>query len=162
VSVNAFRLIFAAGLAAVIPSLWRHRPTSMPVAAPSHLRAAEIGLAGGVGGLFTGAVSAGVGEATIPVLSRRALAMPVIAATATSLVVITVGAATATTALRMVAEHQLTQFAWPIVAWGVPGAVIGQELAVRTQGRIADRPVRVLLGALFAVVSGGFVALALR
>ena len=162
VSVAAFRLVFAAGLVAVIPTLWRPRPAAMAPRAPQRLTAGEIAIAGGLGGLMTGIVSAGVGEASIPVLSRRALAMPAVAASATVLVAFTVGAAIITTAARLAIDHQLGHFAWPVVAWGVPGAIIGQELAVRTQGRIAERPVRMFLGGLFAVIASGFVALAVR
>ncbi len=113
-------------------------------------------MAGGLGGLFTGVVSAGVGETTIPVLARRSLAMP------TVLVAVTVGAATVTTAARLVGEHKLGNLAWAVIAWGTRGAILGEELAVRAQGRIAERPVRRCLAVLFVVVAGGFVALAVR
>lgn len=162
VSLAAFRLLFAAGLLAVVPSLCRRQRRVMSAFAPHHLTPAELSVAGGVGGLLTGIVSAGVGEATIPVLSRRSLAMPAVAATATVLVACTVGAATLTTAARLAATHQLGHAAWPVAAWGVPGAVIGQEIAVSAQGHIAERPVRLFLAALFVVISAAFVALALR
>jgi uncharacterized membrane protein YfcA len=162
VPVDAFRVVFAAGLVGVTPMLLRRGPREMPASAPRRLGVGEIVLAGGVGGLFTGVVSAGVGEATIPVLSRRALALPTVAATATALIAFTVGAATATTALRLAVDHQLTQYPWRVVAWGAPGAVLGEELAVRVQGRIPERPVRVGLGVLFAGIAVAFVALALR
>ena len=160
--VAAFRLIFAGGLVCIVPSLWRQRTVAIDAAAPPTLGLGQVALAGGVGGLFTGVVSAGVGEATIPVLGRRGLAMPMIAATATVLVAVTVGAATATTAARLVVDDKLAELAWPVMAWGVPGAVLGEELAVRAQGHVGERPVRLALGGLFLVVSAAFVALAVR
>jgi uncharacterized membrane protein YfcA len=162
VPLRAFRLVFAGGLLALIPSLLGRPSHLVRAHAPDRLRAAELVVAGGIGGLITGVVSAGVGEATIPVLARRELAMPAIAATATALVALTVGVATATTAGRLALDHQLTHFAWPVVAWGAPGALIGEELAVRGQGRVGAGPVRALLAALFAGISAAFVALALR
>ena len=122
----------------------------------------QVGLVGGVGGLLTGIVSAGVGEAAIPVLSRRGLAMPVVAATATVLVAATVGAATVATAARLASAGTLRDLAWPVIWWGTPGAVLGEELAVRSQGRIPERPVRIFLGALFVAIAAAFVVLALR
>ena len=161
VPVPAFRLLFAAGLIALAPLLWRPRPIG-PQPSDARLSLGQVGLAGGLGGLFTGIVSAGVGETTIPVLSRRGLAMPVVAATATVLVAATVGAATVATAVRLAAAGALGDLAWPVIAWGTPGAVLGEELAVRSQGRIPERPVRAFCGVLFLVIAGAFIALGLR
>jgi uncharacterized membrane protein YfcA len=160
VPVAVFRLIFAAGLVAIVPSLWRPHPRPGVLTGALTLR--QVVFAGGLGGVFTGVVSAGVGETTVPILCRRSLAMPAIAATATVLVAVTVGAATVTTAARLIVEGRLTQFAWPVVAWGAPGAIVGEELAVRSQGRISDRPVQMFLGGLFIVISAAFIALALQ
>ncbi len=159
--VEAFRILFAVGLVVVVPSLWRRRPP-IPAAGwqAGALTPADVAIAGGVGGLFTGVVSAGVGEATVPLLSRRAMLMPLAAATATVLVAMTVGAATLATAARLVLAGSLGDQAWPVVAFGAPGAIIGEEIAVRTQGRIPDRPLRLLVGGLFLVISAGFVLLA--
>jgi uncharacterized membrane protein YfcA len=65
---------FAAGLIAIAPLLWRQRRPVASSWSDGRLSLGQIGLAGGIGGLFTGIVSVGVGE-TIPVLSRRGLAM---------------------------------------------------------------------------------------
>jgi len=161
IQVRPFRLLFAAGLIALAPLLARRRP---PATSPPDRRMApgDVALAGGIGGLFTGIVSAGVGEATIPILSRRGLAMPVVSATATVLVAFTVGAAVIATAVRLASAGSLGGLAWPVVAWGTPGAVLGEELAVRSQGRIPERPVRLFCGCLFPLIGCAFVALALR
>jgi len=161
VPVPAFRLLFAAGLIATAPLLLRPRPIG-PQPTGGRLSLPQMGLAGGIGGLFTGIVSAGVGEATIPVLSRRGLPMPVVSATATVLVAATVGAAIVATAVRLASVGTLGALAWPVIAWGTPGAVLGEELAVRSQGRIPERPVRVFFGGPFLVIAGAFVALGLR
>lgn len=162
VPVAAFRLLFAAGLVAMAPLLWRGRRPAAPAAYRDRLSLAQVGLAGGIGGLFTGVVSAGVGETTIPVLSRRGLAMPLVAATATVLVAVTVGAAVFATAARLAAAGSLGSLPWPVVAWGTPGAVMGEELAVRSQGRIPEQPVRVCCAGLFLLIGAAFVVLALR
>jgi uncharacterized membrane protein YfcA len=162
VPVPAFRLLFAAGLIAIAPLLWRRRRPAGSRPPDRGLTPGQIVLAGGIGGLFTGIVSAGVGETTIPVLSRRGLAMPLVAATATVLVAVTVGAATVTTATRLASAGALGNQAWSVVAWGTPGAILGEELAVRSQGHIPERPVRVFSGGLFLVIAAAFLALALR
>jgi uncharacterized membrane protein YfcA len=159
--VAVFRLLFAAGLVIVIPSLLRWRPPGAAAEQP-RLTLGQLALAGGVGGLFTGVVSAGIGEAIRPVLTRHHLPMAVIAGTATTLVAVTVGAAIAASATRLAVTGKLTDLVWPVMVWGIPGAVLGQELGVRSQGRIPDRPVQVFLGLLFAVIAAGFVALALH
>lgn len=162
VPVAAFRLIFSAGLVVVAVSLWAQRRGAALSTVPPCMGAGELALAGGLGGLITGIVSAGAGEATIPVLSRRGLALPLVAATATAVVAVTVGAATVTTVGRLMAGPGLGHAAWPVMAWGTPGAVLGEELAVRNQGRIPERLVRLVLGAVFLVVTGAFVNLALQ
>jgi uncharacterized membrane protein YfcA len=162
VPLSIFRLLFAAGLIAIAPLLWRRRGRGAQQPFDDRISPGQIVLAGGVGGLFTGIVSAGVGEATVPILSRRGLALPLVAATATVLVAATAGAATVATAARLASAGTLGSLAWPVIAWGAPGAVLGQELAVRSQGRIPEHPVRVFCGALFLVIAAAFIALAVR
>ena len=161
VPVRVFRLLFAAGLVAIAPVLLRRR-SPVPEGSGARLSLGQLGLVGGVGGMLTGIVSAGVGETAIPVLSRRGLAMPVVAATAAVLVAATVGAATMATAARLAFAGTLRDLAWPVIWWGTPGAVLGEELAVRSQGRIPERPVQIFLGALFVAIAVAFLVLALR
>jgi uncharacterized membrane protein YfcA len=122
----------------------------------------DLAIAGVIGGTITGIVSAGVGEASLSILNRRRLPMAVCSASATVLVAFTVGAATITTAGRFALDGSLSNAAWPVVAWGLPGAVVGAETACRLQGQIPERPVRRFLAFLFVLIAVAFTALALR
>lgn len=160
VPVALFRLGFAAGLIVVSGLLVRvgRRPGATSGAAK--LSIAELLIAGGAGGLITGIISAGAGEAAVPILARKGLALPAVAATATVLVAVTVGTATVVTATRLLATIGLHDMAWAVIAWGTPGAIIGEELAVRSQGRLPERAMRLSLSILFVLIALAFARLA--
>lgn len=107
----------------------------------------------GVGALIAGLISTGVGEATLPILVRKGhFPVPVAAATSTLVVAATVAAASLTHGILLVAHGGLSAIPWDLIAWGVPGAIIGAALGTRLQGRISERATRFFFSTLFAVI----------
>lgn len=47
---------------------------------------------------------------------------------------------------------------WNLLAWAVPGAVIGAYLGTALQGRIQERTTRLFFAALFGLIGLTFVA----
>ena len=83
----------------------------------------------GAGAFVAGPISTGVGEATLPPLVRRSrFPVPVAAATST------------------------------VIAWAMPGAVLGAVAGTRLQGRFSERATRWFFTVLFAAVGVTFLA----
>ncbi|WP_022834333.1 sulfite exporter TauE/SafE family protein [Salisaeta longa] len=111
---------------------------------------------GGIGGLFIGMVSTGLGEMNGYLLLQRCR-IPSRVAIATSVFVVAV------TALVASAGHvvefvraggdQLTQLLH-LLLWVVPGVVVGGQVGPAVAERIPDRVLELGMGVLFLLVSG--------
>jgi len=111
----------------------------------------------GVGAFFAGLISTGVGEATLPGLIRRSR-FPVAVAAATSTVVVagTVLGAALTHMVQLAADGGLSAIPWNLIAWAVPGAVIGAFVGTSLQGKVSARATRWFLGTLFMFIGAAF------
>lgn len=113
-------------------------------------------LSGG-GAFVAGLISTGVGEATLPPLVQRSrLPVPVAAATSTVIVASTVAGAALTHAVQLVVEGGISAVPWNLIAWAVPGALVGAHIGTRLQGRISERAARFFFAGLFAAIGATF------
>ncbi len=107
----------------------------------------------GIGALLAGLISTGVGEATLPTLVRKGrFPVPVAAATSTLVVAGTVVAASIMHGILLAVHGELSAIPWSLIAWGVPGAIIGAAFGTRLQGRISERATRIAFSTLFAAI----------
>lgn len=114
-------------------------------------------LISGVGAFVAGMISTGVGEATMPPLVRRS-GFPVAVAAATSTIVVAgtvVGAAT-THAIQLMLEGGFSAVPWNLIAWAVPGALLGATIGTRLQGHIDERIAKIFFGFLFLAIGATF------
>ena len=110
-----------------------------------------------IGALLTGLISTGVGEATLPTLVRRSrFPVPVAAATSTLIVAVTVFAAALAHLVQLAREGGFAAIPWNLIAWGVPGAIIGATIGTHLQGRVSERATRLFFSALFFVIGVTF------
>lgn len=111
----------------------------------------------GLGAFLAGLISTGVGEATLPGLIRRShYPVPVAAATSTVVVAGTVVGAALTHFVQLYAGGGLMAIPWNLIAWAVPGAVIGAHIGTRLQGSASERASRLFFAFLFASVGIAF------
>jgi hypothetical protein len=113
----------------------------------------------GLGAVFAGLVSTGVGEATLPALTGRSrFPVPVAAATSTVVVASTVVGAAVTHLVRLARDGGLAAIPWNLLVWAVPGAIIGAVIGTALQGRIPARAAQAFFAGLFALIGVVFVA----
>lgn len=114
-------------------------------------------LLSGLGAFFAGLISTGVGEATLPGLVRRSR-FPVAVAAATSTVVVagTVVGAALTHMVQLAADGGFAAIPWNLIAWAVPGALLGAILGTGLQGRVSPRLTRWFFGGLFLTIGVTF------
>ena len=118
---------------------------------PHHGRGAYVTA---LGAFLTGMVSVGIGEVIMPQLSKRnRVPVPVAAATSVFIVIVTVASASFTQISTLIAEGGLHAVPWHLVAYAVPGVILGGQIGPRLQGRIAHRTMERGIGILFAVIS---------
>lgn len=107
----------------------------------------------GVGAFLAGLISTGVGEATLPTLVRQSrFPVPVAAATSTLVVAGTVTGAAVTHLVELGRTGGLAAIPWNLIAWAVPGAMIGAIVGTQLQGRVGERASRIFFGALFLTI----------
>ena len=111
----------------------------------------------GVGAFLAGLISTGVGEATMPPLvGRSRFPIPVAAATSTVVVAGTVVGAASTHAVQLMLEDGFSAVPWNLVAWAVPGALIGATIGTRLQGRIDAQAAKLFFACLFLAIGVTF------
>lgn len=110
------------------------------------------------GGVATGMISTGVGEAVMPNLARRLrVPLPVAAATSTVVVAGTLVGASMTHLYQLWAEGGFGSIPWDLIVWAVPGAIIGAQIGTWSQGRLDERVSGLLFAALFLVIGITFI-----
>ncbi len=111
-------------------------------------------VATGLGAFLTGMLSVGIGEVVMPQLSKRnRVPIPVAAATSVLIVIVTVAAASFTQISAIVAEGGVDAVPWNLVAYTIPGVIIGGQIGPRLQGKVSQRDMERSIGVLFAVIS---------
>ncbi len=104
-----------------------------------------------------GLVSVGLGELLMPNLVKRCkIPVAVSAATSVFVIAVTVLSGSVTAILALLQQGGVDAVPWSLVAYTVPGAVIGGQLGSRFQGRISDAMTERIIATLFAVVGVAF------
>ncbi|MEX2548812.1 MAG: sulfite exporter TauE/SafE family protein [Nitriliruptoraceae bacterium] len=111
----------------------------------------QLVLSGG-GAVLAGLISTGVGEATLPGLVRRSgFPLAVAAATSTVVVAATVTGAAMTHLGELAREGGFAAIPWNLLAWAVPGAIVGALIGTHLQGRLPERASRLFFATLFGL-----------
>ena len=106
-----------------------------------------------VGAFLTGMVSVGIGEVTISQLTRKGMPIAVAAATSVLVVIVTVVFASATLATQLIRGGGWTAVPWDLLAYDIPGVLIGGQIGPRLQGKIAPHTMRRAIAVLFVVLA---------
>lgn len=110
----------------------------------------------GIGGLFLGMVSSGLGELNGYFLLQRCR-VPSSVSVATSVFVVAITALTASVAhVVQFAQGDLTDLGrmLNLLLFTVPGVIIGAQLGPMLAKRVADRSMEIFLGLLFTLTAG--------
>ena len=116
----------------------------------------------GVGAFLTGLLGVGIGEVIMPQLVKRNhVPVPVAAATSVFTVIVVIAAASFTQVAALVAAGGANVVPWNLVAYTIPGVIIGGQIGPRLQGKIAQRTMEKTIATLFAIIglAMGFIAL---
>ncbi len=116
----------------------------------------------GIGSFLTGLLGVGVGEVIMPQLVKRNhVPVPVAAATSVFIVIVTIAAASFTQVSALIAAGGVNAIPWNLVAYTIPGVIIGGQIGPRLQGTISQRTMEKTIAILFAIigVAMGFIAL---
>ena len=104
-----------------------------------------------------GLVSVGLGELLMPNLVKRCkIPVAVSAATSVFVIAVTVLSGSLTAILTLLQAGGVDSVPWGLIAYTVPGAVIGGQLGSKFQGRISAVTTERIIGILFAVVGVAF------
>ncbi len=104
-----------------------------------------------------GLVSVGLGELLMPNLVKRCkIPVAVSAATSVFVIAVTVLSGSITAILALLRHGGVDAVPWGLIAYTVPGAVIGGQLGSRFQGRISDAMTERIIATLFAIVGVAF------
>ena len=107
----------------------------------------------GLGAFLTGLVSVGIGEVTISKLARKGLPVAVAAATSVLVVIVTVAFASTTLAAQLVKGAGWTAVPWNLLLYDIPGVLIGGQIGPRLQGKIAPHVMRRAIAVLFVLLA---------
>jgi uncharacterized membrane protein YfcA len=142
----------AAGMRRVVDSEGRHYAYAQP----------KLGIgariATGIGAFLTGVVSVGIGEVVVPTLTRQRVPVAIAAATSVAVVIVTAASASITLIAQIVSAGGAV--AWHLVAWTIPGVLIGGQIGPRLQGRIQQRTMERLVGGVFLALAVAMFAVA--
>ncbi len=115
-----------------------------------------------VGSFLTGLLGVGVGEVIMPQLVKRDhVPVPVAAATSVFIVIVTIAAASFTQVSALIAAGGANAIPWNLVAYTIPGVIIGGQIGPRLQGKVTQRTMEKTIATLFAIIglAMGFIAL---
>jgi uncharacterized protein len=111
-------------------------------------------LATGIGAFLTGIASVGIGESVMPQLVRRNhVPIPVAAATSVFVVIVIVAATSFTLISELIREGGASAVPWHLVAYTIPGVIIGGQIGPRLQGKIPVRMMERGVATLFLAIS---------
>jgi uncharacterized protein len=106
-----------------------------------------------------GLVSVGLGELLMPNLVKRCkIPVAVSAATSVFVIAVTVLSGSVTAILALIQRGGLDSVPWGLIAYTVPGAIIGGQLGSRFQGTLSAATTERIIATLFAVVGVAFLA----
>lgn len=116
----------------------------------------------GIGAFLTGMVSVGIGEVTISKLTRKGMPIAVAAATSVMVVIVTVALASTTLAVQLIRDGGWTAVPWDLLLYDIPGVLIGGQIGPRLQGRIAPHTMRRAIAVLFVILGTAMMGVAWR
>ena len=116
----------------------------------------------GLGAFLTGMVSVGIGEVTISKLTRKGLPIAVAAATSVLVVIVTVALASTTLAVQLIRDGGWTAVPWDLLVYDIPGVLIGGQIGPRLQGKIAPHTMRRAIAVLFVILATAMMTVAWR
>ena len=105
-----------------------------------------------VGAFLTGMVSVGIGEVIVPQLTKRGVPVAIAAATSVAVVIVTAICASFTLIGQLISEAGVSAVPWNLVAYTIPGVIIGGQIGPRLQGRISHRTMEIAIASLFVVL----------
>ena len=106
----------------------------------------------GVGAFMTGLVSVGIGEVTISQLTRRGVPIAVAAATSVLVVILTVATASSALAVELIRDGGWSAVPWHLLVYDIPGVLIGGQIGPRLQGRFNQRTLQKAIAVMFVVI----------
>ncbi len=116
----------------------------------------------GLGAFLTGMVSVGIGEVTISKLTRKGLPIAIAAATSVLVVIVTVAFASTTLAVQLIRDGGWTAVPWDLLVYDIPGVLIGGQIGPLLQGRVAPHTMRRAIAILFVVLAIAMMSVAWR
>ncbi len=116
----------------------------------------------GLGAFLTGMVSVGIGEVIVPQLTKRGVPMAVAVAASVSIVIVTVACASFTLIAQLISAGGFEAVPWNLVMYTIPGVIIGGQIGPRLQGLVSHRTMEHAIGALFFMLSGAMLLVALQ
>ncbi|CAN0002694.1 unnamed protein product [Ectocarpus sp. 12 AP-2014] len=124
---------------------------------------AGSGLSTAFGGLMTGMLGVGIGEVVIPQLVKKnGVPLPVAAGTSILVVFLNAVAVAAGTQIGGIVSRGGEDIPWNLIAFIVPGVVIGGQLAPKMQGRLSQRTMEKVLAGVFGGVGATFAAISVK
>jgi uncharacterized membrane protein YfcA len=115
-----------------------------------------------LGAFLTGMVSVGIGEVTISKLTRKGLPIAVAAATSVLVVIVTVALASTTLAAQLIKSGGWAAVPWDLLVYDIPGVLIGGQIGPRLQGKIAPHVMRRAIAILFFVLAIAMMTVAIK
>jgi uncharacterized membrane protein YfcA len=178
---SALLASYAALVAVLAVVMWRNRPpVKTGTGSHSHLfrtitdsrgheytyEIPKLGVASyaltGTGAFLTGMVSVGIGEVTISKLARKGLPIAVAAATSVLVVIVTVAFASTTLVIQLIKAGGWTAVPWNLLVYDIPGVLIGGQIGPRLQGKIPPHTMRRAIAILFVILAVAMITVAAR
>jgi len=116
----------------------------------------------GIGAFLTGMVSVGIGEVIISQLTRKGVPVGIAAATSVMVVIVTVAFASTTLVLEIIQDGGVDAVPWNLVCYSIPGVLIGGQIGPRLQGRVSQRTMERAIGVLFMILAVAMMTIALQ
>ena len=116
----------------------------------------------GIGAFLTGMVSVGIGEVIISQLTRKGVPVGIAAATSVMVVIVTVAFASTTLVLEVIQDGGVNAVPWNLVCYSIPGVLIGGQIGPRLQGRVSQRTMELGIGLLFMILAVAMMIIALE
>lgn len=116
----------------------------------------------GVGSFLTGMVSVGIGEVIVPQLTKRGVPMAIAVAASVAIVIVTAASASFTLIGQIISEGGMEAVPWNLVMYTIPGVIIGGQIGPRLQGFVSHRTMEHAIGALFFMLSGAMLLVAVQ
>ncbi len=107
----------------------------------------------GIGAFLTGMVSVGIGEVTVSQLTRKGLPIAIAAATSVMVVIVTVALASTTLFAQLIGSGGWQAVPWNLICYDIPGVLIGGQIGPRLQGYISHRTMRRAISVLFIILA---------